>query len=385
VTGSDRNASLVLLEAAFQAAPIGLAVVDRQLRYVVVNDTLAAMNGMTAGEHQGRSVRDVHPELFDTLEPIYRAVLTRGQASVEREITIHDPSGDERFLLASHYPVRDEEGAVVAVRTVVQDVTDHARLVSAEAALRHALRARDVFLSVASHELRTPLQSLQLVLDGLIRNGERPPTPGHVARKIDIMRSQVQRLGMLIDNLLTVSRMASGGLALDLDQIDLGVVVREVAVRLAPVASRAGVSLHLSADPDVTGNWDPQRLEEIVVNLVSNAVKFGRGGDVDIAVEDHGDDVQLSVRDHGIGIARDDHERIFERFERAASDRTYAGIGMGLWIVRQLVIAHGGTIEVNSAPGEGATFTVTLPRSGRDASDQPLDSPLPVPPPQPSA
>jgi signal transduction histidine kinase len=300
-------------------------------------------------------------------------------------MTIHDPSGAEHILLASHYPVRDPDGTVVAVRTVVEDVTDHARLVSTEAALRHALRARDVFLSVASHELRTPLQSLQLVLDGLIRNGERPPTPGHVARKIDIMRSQIQRLGMLIDNLLTVSRMASGGLALDPDQIDLGLVVREVAVRLGPVASRAGVSLHLSADPDVTGNWDPQRLEEIVVNLVSNAIKFGRGGDVDIAVEAHGDDVQLSVRDHGIGIAHDDQERIFERFERAASDRGYAGIGMGLWIVRQLVIAHGGTIEVDSAPGEGATFTVTLPRSGPEASDQPLDSPLPVPPPQPSA
>jgi PAS domain S-box-containing protein len=373
----------VYLEAAFRAAPIGLAVVDRDLRYVIVNEALAAMNGMTVAEHTGRRVGEVHPELAGELEPIYRSVLASGQASVERVLELTIPAGQERVLSASHYPVHDGAGAVIAVRTVVADVTDHVRVRSAEAALRHAVRARDVFLSVASHELRTPLQSMQLVLDGLIRNRARD-IAGELARKLDILRSQVQRLGLLVDNLLTVSRMASGGLSLDPDRIDLGLVVREVMVRFAPVAARAGVSLHLDADPDLVGTWDATRVEEIVTNLVSNAIKFGRGGAVHIAIEDRGDEIRLSVRDQGIGVAREDRERIFERFERAAAERSYGGIGMGLWIVRQLVLAHGGTIEVDSEPGEGATFTVTLPRAGADQTDQAIEPALPPAPPPPA-
>ena len=381
---ADRDESNALLEAAFRAAPIGLAVVDRSLRYLVVNDALAAINGLPIADHIGRTVGQVHPQMADELEPIYRRVLASGEPSVERELPVAAGSGEQRVLCASHFPILDDGGAVIAVRTVVRDVTDHARLRAVDGALRHALRARDVFLSVASHELRTPLQSLQLVLDGLIRNGDRPPTPDHVARKLDVMRSQVQRLGLLIDNLMTVSRMASGGLSLDPDQIDLGMVVRDVVARLQPLAGRAGVSFRLEADEDLAGQWDPLRLEEIVSNLLSNAIKFGRGGPVDIALADRGDEVELSVRDHGIGIAREDQERIFDRFERAAAEKSYGGIGMGLWITRQLVLAHGGRIRVDSAPGEGATFTVTLPREG-PPPDLAIESPLPPAPPQPAA
>lgn len=383
VSSSDRDESTALLEAAFRSAPIGLAVVDRTLRYVVVNEALAAINGLPVAQHVGRTVGEVHAELAAELEPIYRSVLATGEASVDRELTTSTAGGSPRVLRASHFPIRDGRGEVIAVRTVVDDVTGHARLRSAEASLRHAVRARDVFLSIASHELRTPLQSLQLVLDGLIRNGDRPPTPDHVARKLDIMRSQIQRLGLLVDNLLTVSRMASGGLSLDPDEVDLGQIVRDVLARLEPVAVRAGVSFHLDADDDLAGQWDPLRLEEIVCNLISNAIKFGRGGAVEVALADRGDDVEMTVRDHGIGISPEDLVRIFERFERAA-EKTYGGIGMGLWIARQLVVAHGGGIAVDSAPGEGSTFVVTLPREGPSDPELPIESPLPVLPPQPN-
>jgi len=383
VSRSDREESTALLEAAFRAAPIGLGVVDSTLRYVVVNEALAAMNGLPVAEHLRRTVGEVHPALAAELEPIYRRVLDTGEPSGEKELITTAVSGDRRVLRASHFPVVDRTGEVVAVRTVVEDVTGQAQLRNADAALRHAVRARDVFLSIASHELRTPLQSLQLVLDGLIRNGDRPPTPDHVARKLDIMRSQVQRLGLLVDNLLTVSRMASGGLLLDPDEVDLGEIVRDVLARLQPVAVRAGVSLHLEADDDLAGQWDPLRLEEIVSNLISNAIKFGRGAAVEVSLEASGDQVRLIVRDHGVGIAREDLARIFERFERAA-EKTYGGIGMGLWIARQLVLAHGGGIEVDSTLGEGSTFTITLPRGGPADLELPVASPLPVPPAQPS-
>ncbi len=381
VSRADRDESRSLLEAAFRDAPIGLAVVDRALRYVVVNQALAAIDGVPVAAHIGRTVGEVHPELAGELEPIYRRVLATGEASAERELTIATPSGEQRVLLAHHVPVSGDRGEVIGVRTVVEDVTDHARLRAAEAALRRALRARDVFLSLASQELRTPLQSLQLVLDGLIRTGTRQPTPDHVARKLDLMRSQIQRLDLLIDNLLTVSRMASGGLSLAPDQVDLGLLVREVMARLQPVAVRAGVSLRLETDDELCGQWDPLRLEEIVSNLISNAIKLGRGGQVEIAVEDRGDEVRLRVRDHGPGIPPDDLGRVFDRFERAGADKGYGGLGMGLWIVRQLVVAHGGAVEVDSTPGDGASFTVRLPRGGPADRDRPIASPLAVPAP----
>ncbi len=368
-----------MLEAAFHGAPVGLGVVDRTLRYVLVNDALAAINRLPASAHLGRTVGEVHPELAAELEPIVRRVFASGRASVERALAASAGPGGARVLFASHYPIHGDGGEVVAVRTVVEDRTDHARLRTAESELRLALRARDVFLSAASHEIRTPLQSLQLVLDGLIRNGARPPIADQVARKLDLMRSQIQRLGLVIDNLVTVSRMASGGLALDPDEVDLATVVRDVMARLEPVAARAGVSFELESDEELCGQWDARRLEEIVCNLVSNAIKFGRGGAVEIAAKDRGDQVRLTVRDHGVGIAREDIDRVFERFEQ--SEVSHGGLGMSLWIVRQLVHAHGGAIAVDSAPGEGATFTVTLPREGPPSPGEPLESPLPVPPP----
>lgn len=362
----------MLLEAAFGAAPVGLAVVDRTLRSVLVNDALAA-------------IHLAHPELAGQLDPLYRTVLSSGQPIVDRELDPLGAPGEERILSASLYPIRGDGGEVIGLRSVVQDITDDARLRAAESALRLALRARDVFLSEASHEVRTPLQSLQLVLDGLIRNGARPPISDQVARKLDLMRSQIQRLGLVIDNLVTVSRMASGDLALDPDQVDLATVVRDVMTRLQPVAVRAGVSFELESDEELCGQWDPLRLEEIVRNLVTNAIKFGRGGAVEIAVEDRGEEVRLTVRDHGVGIAREDIDRVFDRFERVGYRASHGGLGMGLWIVRQLVLAHGGAIEVDSTPGEGATFTVTLPREGPASPDQPLESPLRFPRAQPSA
>ncbi len=235
---------------------------------------------------------------------------------------------------------------------------------TARALAEEAVRIRDEFLSIASHELKTPLTSLQLQIESLQRIVQRESDAragDKVQRKLTAVAGQVERLTALVANLLDVSRLGAGKLELVLAEVALGDVVREVAARLADQAERAGATLTLAIDERVRGVWDPMRLDQVVTNLVSNALKYGAGKPVELGVSWRGGLARLEVRDHGIGIAPVDAERIFARFERAVSAQHYGGLGLGLYITRQLVHAHGGTVVVESTLGEGACFVVELP------------------------
>jgi PAS domain S-box-containing protein len=223
-----------------------------------------------------------------------------------------------------------------------------------------AIALRDEFLSIASHELNTPLTPLKMQLDSL-RRGRFPA--GRVAEKLDSASRQVTRLTRLVSELLDVSRIRSGRLDLEPEPFDLAALLEEVAARLRDEAEQAGVTITVRTDGPCIGSWDRMRIDQVVTNLMTNAIKYGGGKPVDIVLADTGDGVRISVRDHGIGIAPEHQRRIFERFERAASPRYYGGFGLGLWIARQIVEASGGTIAVESAPDEGATFVVRLPRA----------------------
>jgi signal transduction histidine kinase len=161
---------------------------------------------------------------------------------------------------------------------------------------------------------------------------------------------------------LDVSRVASGRLPLMLEQVDLAEVVSEVVDRLEP-EHRKQISTRLDA---TTGMWDRVRLDQVVTNLVSNAVKYGEGRPIEIAVTTNDGRARLEVTDHGIGIAPHHQARVFERFERAVSDRRYDGFGLGLWITSRIVNEFGGTMSLRSAPGVGSTFTVDLPPRATD-------------------
>lgn len=235
--------------------------------------------------------------------------------------------------------------------------------------LREAVRARDDFLGQASHELRTPLTSLKLQLQRL------ESEVGHLApdgalprrdleRRLALLSKQANRLATLISALLDVSRMSAGRLSLELEDVDLAEVARDVADRLREQALAAGCSIQLEAGgPPIVGRWDRLRLEQVITNLLTNAITYGTGKPIEVGFAEHGGDIVLRVRDQGIGISPEDQRRIFQRFERAVSSRNYGGVGLGLWIVQQIVTAHGGQISVESDPGQGATFTVSLPRS----------------------
>jgi signal transduction histidine kinase len=241
------------------------------------------------------------------------------------------------------------------------------------AELRDALRVRDDFLSIASHELKTPLTGAKLHVDALLRRCATQPDHGAawVVEPARAVQRNIERLARLADQLLDASAIAAGRIRIEPADVDLGEVVRAAAGELAAELRAAGCALTIDADDGVRGRWDPARLAQVVENLLSNVVKFGAGAPVEITVRASGAGARLAVRDHGAGISDADRPRLFGRFERFASVRSYGGFGLGLWVTRQLVEAMGGTIAVDSAPGRGATFTVELPAQGGAALGAP--------------
>jgi signal transduction histidine kinase len=173
--------------------------------------------------------------------------------------------------------------------------------------------------------------------------------------------AQADRLAHLVGTLLDVSRITSGRMDLHRGRVDLAALARQVVSHFHELAERAGSTLELHADSPVEGSWDRLRVEQVLTNLVSNAIKFGGAKPVEVTVCRAGPHGRVTVRDHGIGIAAEDLDRVFHRFERTSAAAKYAGLGMGLYIARQIVEAHGGIIRAESAPNVGTTFVTDLP------------------------
>jgi len=233
--------------------------------------------------------------------------------------------------------------------------------------LRDAIRARDEFLSVASHELRTPITTLALQVDGLTRL-MREPVPGQssekVSRRLEVTRRQVDRLAALVTTLIDVSRVTAGKVQVERQPADLVEVLRSVVERFGEEVLRSGSSLHFESRGPIWGAFDASRIDQVLSNLLSNAIRYGRGRPIVVGVASAGETARFWVEDRGIGIAPEHQARIFQRYERAAPAANYAGLGLGLWISRQLAEAMGGTISVRSQLDDGSVFTVEIPRHG---------------------
>ena len=321
-------------------------------------------------------VADGLPELWGAgvdpgLEHVWRT--RTAYVGTEQPFPTRGPDGavEVRRVNLVYEPLWDQDGQLEGVIAAATDVTDqvrereHLQLLRTEA--EEAVRLRDDFLSVAGHELRTPLTPLSLKLEMLQRALQQEGGDGEALlaeKDLRVMRRQVKRLSQLIGELLDVSRITAGRVCLQPEAVELGALVQDVVSRFEPEAERVGCRVGLEIEGRVEGEWDRLRLEQVVSNLLANAFKFGAGRPVHVRVEQREGRALLTVRDEGIGIPESALTRIFEKFERGVSDRHHGGLGLGLYVTRQIVEASGGTVRAESS-GDcgncGATFVIELP------------------------
>ncbi|WNG21477.1 ATP-binding protein [Cystobacter fuscus] len=257
----------------------------------------------------------------------------------------------------------DRAGFTAEDLSLFQDVGRRAALALENARLyreaQEAIHLRDDFLAVAAHELRTPLTTLGLQLGSLVQRSRRE-SPA-LCERLERGLRQVRRLGTLVESLLDVSLLSTGELPLSPERVDLGELVGEVMERFQAEAEAVGCGLRVSVASGLVGQWDRMRVEQVVSSLVANALKFGPRQPVVVRGEEAGGRVRVVVEDQGIGVPAEHLERIFERFGRAVSSRSYGGLGLGLYLARRAAEAHGGRIWAEQRPEGGARFILELP------------------------
>jgi two-component system CheB/CheR fusion protein len=364
-----------LLDTLLRGAPVGLAFVDRQLRYVRANDALAAMDGRRPEDIVGKTMWEVVPALAPLLEPLYRLVLQTGEPVLDQEVSGETPAqpGRLRHWLCSYYPVRIAAGEVVGVGAVVAEITERKQL---EEVLRQRAeelaeegRRKDRFLATLGHELRNPLAPLRNCLHILADQ----PGDAETRELWDIMDRQLSQLTRLVDDLLDLSRVNRGLVQLRTEAVDLAGAVHRALETARPLLDERGHALELDLPVEpVLLEADPLRLEQIVVNLLTNAARYTPPvGRIRVAAGREGDGAVVRVRDSGIGIRPEMLKAIFEMFTHAdrLPGRVQEGLGIGLTLVRYLTELHGGRAEAQSEGlGKGSEFIVRLPLKKREGA-----------------
>jgi PAS domain S-box-containing protein len=365
---------LAQIEAIYATAPVGLCFLDREKRYLQMNERLAEINGLSVSEHIGRTISEILPEIAEIQEPIFEQVLQTGMPILDVEVRGTTPAqpGVERYWLANYYPLMDVNGQPVGINITVQEISERKqaeqerdRLLTEAQTARElaeaANRSKDEFVTVVAHELRSPINSVAGWAQ-LLRM--RKFDPANVDRALEAIERGTQTQVQLIEDLLDISRMASGKLRLTLAPVNLATIVGGAISLMRPMAEAKQIHLdsRLVSIAQVSG--DLNRLQQIVVNLLTNAIKFTpEQGRITITLEQVARQVQIQVSDTGKGINPEFLPNIFERFQQGQKNSgSKDGLGLGLAIVKNLVEMHNGTITADSPGiGQGATFTVYLP------------------------
>jgi two-component system, OmpR family, sensor kinase len=267
---------------------------------------------------------------------------------------------------------RKRHGRFPATRaTSVKGATlREAALQARVAELEGEVRTRDDFLAFAAHELRNPLTPISARLELLLAKTRQCAggAPQGLVQSLERLEALIDAYLQRATNLLEVSRIESGNLRLHATEVELSTLMRQVTANMVPVADIAGCRLRLIVQDGITARCDAMAVEQILENLLSNAIRYGAGGPVEVALASDGKAARLAVRDHGVGISETDQTQIFARFFNQRRTRANAGFGVGLWITQRLVRAIQGQISVSSTPGVGSIFTVLFPLrpDGRD-------------------
>ncbi len=305
-----------------------------------------------AGREMNYAFKGYESGAVDFLQKPLDAIAVNSKVSVFVDLHRHRKALRHEMdaLAASH---RQQEELVLQLKNIQRE-------------LEHAVRMRDDFMSMVSHELRTPLNTLYLETQvrklHLTKGNTAAFSPERLPAMIERDQRQIQNMVRLIDDMLDVTRMRSGSLSIRPRPTDLAALARGVVEGLAQQAEAAGSHIALAAPEPVPGVWDEFRIEQVLTNLLTNALRYGAGKPVQVTVGQAGGMARMTVRDQGIGVAPEDQARIFEQFERTEDSRKHAaGLGLGLYITREIVRRHGGEIALDSAPGLGSEFRVTLP------------------------
>jgi signal transduction histidine kinase len=251
-------------------------------------------------------------------------------------------------------------GTVVWIDARAVDAADREREKWQEH-LAKALRLREEFLGIASHELKTPLTALLMQVQGVERAMSFDPTLERYYARLKRAAAAGLRLEKLINELLDVSRIAEGRLRLEPERFELAALIEEVVGRFGELSNPAEPKITVDLERGIHGRWDRLRLDQVLTNLLSNALKYGSDNPIEVTARRDANFAVIAVRDQGIGIPKEEQQRIFGRFERSVQARAYGGFGLGLWIAREIVVLSGGTISVESDEGAGACFSVRLP------------------------
>jgi signal transduction histidine kinase len=251
----------------------------------------------------------------------------------------------------------DDLALAESIGTRVASALSNARLYEVA---RDAVRARDELLVLAAHELRTPLSALQLTTDQFLKQSRRDQDAAQAARSEKIAY-HVRRFSAVVDHILDAMSIRAEGITIHRFPCDFAEIVRERVARIAARAKAVGSPIAIACPDDVAGTCDRERIATVVDALLDNAVKFGRGQPIEVTLVVVGQWVELSVRDHGIGFSPDRLDAFFDPFHRGVAREHFGGLGLGLYVAKAIVDAHGGSITATSSPGQGATFDVRLP------------------------
>jgi len=353
------------LEAVIASIADGVMMTDAEGRIVLENAASRRLTGRTQSavsfdletQVTAQDLRDSGGAPIPPNDlPLGRAV--RGETVTEQVLIVRRAdTGEDRFLMCSSAPVQAGSGAITGAVAVFRDITE----------MKQLDQMKDEFVSIAAHELRTPLTAIKGYAELLDRRLRTQGGRESDLRSLGVIRKQTARLAGLVNEMLEVSRIEVGHLQLNSEPFDLPSLVGDV-VNSMRVSSEAH-HLSLTAEPGIAVKGDTARIEQVLLNLIANAITYApEGGDVDIRVWRDADTALVSVRDRGVGIAPDDLPHLFDRFYRApqAGVMRSGGMGLGLYICREIVVRHGGTIGVESAEGVGSTFTFSLPLTGKD-------------------
>lgn len=365
------------LQAIIDNIPARIYLKDDNGKYLIVNKVFENYFEFSKEELIGKTAYDFFDKVQADKWTKFDDVIFKTGQMVAFEVTHKRKNEHMRTFLLTKFPVKNAENEIFGLGGISFDITDEKKtdkkmmeLLKSEHDARteaeQAIHGRDEFISIASHELKSPITAMKMKLQLLHRQLEKNTAnldTQKLINSIEKMDKEADRLVLLINRLLDITRIQSGKLELNLEPVNLSEVIQGIIENHAPQLEASKCQLETDIDPNIIGMWDRSRIEQVIVNLLTNAMKFGNEKPIKIIVKSDAGVAKISIKDCGKGIAPEFKEKIFERFERGDVSNGIQGLGLGLYIVRQILEAHHGHISVESKLGDGSIFTVELPQN----------------------